>query len=105
VLKGWSPSAELEQTANGTAATFAVGVAKASKPVQAETLFRATDLLSESIGVYGVENGQRKFLVSIESPVPTLQTFVLSPDGSQLAVLKGDQIAFYGVSSASESHK
>jgi hypothetical protein len=97
VLKGWSPSAELEQTANGANSTFAIAVTTAGKPLAAESLFRATDLVSESIGVYRVENGLRKVAVSIASPVPTLQTFVLSPGGDQLAVLKGDQIAFYSV--------
>jgi hypothetical protein len=97
VLKGWSPSAELEQTASGANSAFAVGVTTAGKPLAAESLFRSTDLVSESIGVYRVENGLRKVTVSIASPIPTLQTFVLSPGGDQLAVLKGDQIAFYSV--------
>ncbi len=104
VLKGWSPSQELEQTANGASGTFAVGVAKADKPIAAEALFRAADLESENIGVYHVENGRRKFAISIASPVPTLQTFVLSPNGDQLAVLQENQIAFYAVSNSAEIH-
>ncbi|HEV7218175.1 MAG TPA: hypothetical protein VGN39_04815 [Terriglobales bacterium] len=104
VLKGWSPSQELEQTANGASGTFAVGVAKADKPIAAEALFRAADLESENIGVYHVENGRRKFAISIASPVPTLQTFVLSPNGDQLAVLQENQIAFYAVSNPAEIH-
>jgi hypothetical protein len=105
VLKGWSPSAELEQTANGASGTFAVGVAKAAKPIEAESLFLPADLVSENIGVYRVENGKRTFAVSIPAPVPTLQTFVLSPRGDQLAVLKGDQIAFYSVPGVTETNK
>jgi hypothetical protein len=97
VLKGWSSSAELEQTASGVSSTFAIGVAKAAKPFAPESLFRTTDLVSESVGVYRVENGQRRVTVTISPPVPTLQTFVLSPGGDQLAVLNGDRIAFYGV--------
>jgi len=102
VLKGWSPAEELEQTANGSIGTFAVGVAKATKPIATQSLFRATDIESENIGVYRVENGRREFAVSIASPIPTLQTFVLSPEGDQLAVLKEDQIAFYTVPKAGE---
>ncbi|MGH9529033.1 MAG: hypothetical protein ACRD2S_03840 [Terriglobales bacterium] len=98
VLKGWSPSQELEQTANGAGGTFAVGVAKASRPIPPESIFRVTDLESENIGVYRVENGRREFSVSITSPLPTLQTFVISPNGDQLAVLKGQEIAFYAIS-------
>jgi hypothetical protein len=105
VLKGWSPSEELEQTASGASGAFAVGVAKAGKPIAAESLFRATDLASENIGVYRVENGQRKFAVSIASPAPTLQTFVLSPSGDQMAVLQGDQIALYVVPGVVEMNR
>ncbi len=105
VLKGWSPSEEIEQTANGATGTFAVGVAKAAKPIAAESVFRATDLESENVGVYRVENGHREFVVSIASPVPTFQTFVLSPDGGQLAVLKDDQIALYTVPQTAEAHR
>lgn len=97
VLKGWSSSSELEQTANSVASAFAVGVAKAAKPIAAESSFRAEDLESENIAVYRVQNGQREFTVRIASPAPTLQTFVLSPDGDQLAVLKGAEIALYVV--------
>jgi hypothetical protein len=97
VLKGWSSSSELEQTANSAASAFAVGVAKAAKPIAAESSFRAEDLESENIAVYRVQNGQREFTVRIASPAPTLQTFVLSPDGDQLAVLKGAEIALYVV--------
>jgi hypothetical protein len=97
VLKGWSSSAELEQIANGVGTTFAIGVAKASKPLAPETLFRASDLVSESVGVYRVENGLRRVTVTISPPVPTKQTFVLSPGGDQLAVFNSDRIAFYSV--------
>ena len=105
VLKGWSPSAEMQQTANGAADTFAVGVAKAAKPVETGSLFRATDLLSESVVVYRADNGQRRITVSIDSPAPAQQTFALSPGGDQLAVLTGNQIAVYSVPGASRTHR
>jgi hypothetical protein len=47
--------------------------------------------------VYRAENGARLFALNITFPVPTLQTFVLSPDGDQLAVLKRDQISLYAI--------
>jgi len=50
--------------------------------------------------VYRTENGERLFAVSIPSPAPTVQSFALSPDGNSLAVLQGDQIAFYKVPTA-----
>ena len=99
VLKGWSPSAELEHTASGNAArsAFAVGIAQAAAPVPPDAVFRSSDLASERIGVYRSQNGQRLFNVSVSSPIPTVQTFVLSPSGDQLAVLDRDRITLYPV--------
>jgi hypothetical protein len=97
VLKGSSPSAELEQVANGiaTGSAFTIGVAEVAKSVAANSAFSSSDLASERIAVYRSGNGERMFAVTVPAPVPTVQTFVLSPDGSQLAVLSGEQIAFY----------
>jgi hypothetical protein len=99
VLKGWSPSAELEHTASGvaTAGTFTIGMAEAAKSIVADAAFRTSDLESERIAVYRTENGERIFSVAIPSPAPTVQTFVLSPEGDQLAVLEGEEIAFYKI--------
>jgi hypothetical protein len=103
VLKGSSTSAELEQIANGiaTGSEFAIGIAEAAKSLAANSGFSAADIVSERIAVYRTENGERMFAISIPSPVPTVQTFVLSPDGNQLAVLAADQIAFYEMPAAS----
>jgi hypothetical protein len=102
VLKGLSTSVDLEQMANGTAtgSTFTIGMAEAAKSIAASSAFSAADLRSERIAVYRTENGERLFAVAIPSPVPTVQTFVLSPEGHQLAVLEGEQIAFYEMPSS-----
>lgn len=99
VLKGWSSSAELEQRATGVAnaGTFTIGMAEAAKPIVADSAFQTSDLESERIAVYRAENGERMFAVAIPSPAPTVQTFVLSPAGDQLAVLQGNEIAFYKI--------
>lgn len=99
LLRGVSPSVELEQTVSGVAAgsSFAIGVAETAKSMAANSAFQTSDLQSERIVVYRAENGERIFTVKIPSPEPTVQTFVLSPDGGQLAVLQKDQIAFYKV--------
>jgi len=99
LLRGVSPSVELEQTVSGVAAgsSFAIGVAETAKSMAANSAFQTSDLQSEHIVVYRAENGERIFTVTIPSPEPTVQTFVLSPDGGQLAVLQKDQIAFYKV--------
>ena len=100
VLKGWSSSAELEQRVSGTDAgnSFTVGVAVAVKSLNANSPFRVADIAAEHIAVYRVENGGRIFSLNIASPVPTVQSFVLSPYGQQLAVLHGDQIVIYPMS-------
>jgi hypothetical protein len=101
LLRGVSPSVELQQTVSGVAAgnSFAIGVAETAKSMAANSAFQTSDLQSERIVVYRAENGERIFTVTIPSPEPTVQTFVLSPDGGQLAVLQKDQIAFYKVPS------
>lgn len=102
VLKGWSSSLELEHTASGvaTAGTFTIGMAEAAKSITADSAFRTSDLEKERIAVYRAENGERIFSVAIPSPSPSVQTFVLSPTGDQLAVLRGDEIAFYEIPNA-----
>ncbi|MGA3087600.1 MAG: hypothetical protein ABSD75_03245 [Terriglobales bacterium] len=102
VLKGSSSKAELEQRASGLATgnAFAIGLAKAAKSIAAESAFSASDLESERISVYRSDNGERMLAISVPSPVTAVQSFVLSPDGNQLAVLSGEQIAFYDVPAA-----
>jgi hypothetical protein len=107
MLKAWSPSAELEQTVGWSADSsyFAIAVTKAARALSSESTFRTSDLDSERVTVYRAENGARLFAVNIAFPVPTLQTFVLSEDGNQLAVLKADQISLYGVRAGTKSDK
>jgi hypothetical protein len=99
VLNGSSSSDELEQVASGAASgsAFTVGMAKAAKSIAFNTAFSSSDLESERIAVYRSDNGGKLFSLTVPSPAPTMQTFVLSPAGNQLAVLAGDQIAFYKV--------
>jgi hypothetical protein len=99
VLKGWSSSAELEQTASGSAASsvFAIAIAEAAKPMNAESSFRLSDLKAQNVDVYRVDDGHKLIALKIPSLLPTLQTFALSPDGLQLAVLQQAQIMFYSL--------
>jgi hypothetical protein len=102
VLKGWSPSAELEHRATGvpSGSDFAIGIAEAGKSIADEAAFRTSDVANERIAVYSAANGERTFAVTIPSPSPTVQSFALSPDGNFVAVILGDQIAFYKVPAA-----
>jgi hypothetical protein len=107
VLKGLFPAEDLNQTVTGSVegGAFAVGVAKFVRALTADPLFHATDLQSEYVGVYEAENGRRLFGVTISSPVPTEQTYALSPTANQLAVLGEDQISLYAVPGAVEAQK
>jgi len=97
VLKGWSPSAELEQRASGTAASnvFAIGVAELAKPLNPDSPFHPSELKEQRVGIYRVKNGQKLFGLRVPAPLPAMQTFALSPDGGQLAILQQEQIGFY----------
>jgi len=104
VLKGWSNSAELEQRVSGADAgnSFTVGVAVAVKSINATYPFRIGDIAAERIAVYRAENGGRIFSLNVTSPIPTVQSFMLSPNGQQLAVLQGDQIALYPMNASAQ---
>ena len=100
MLKGSSSAAELEQTATAAGGALAIRIAMATKPIAGNATYRSTDLMAEHINVYRASNGRRVLAVSTRSPVPSLQTFALSPGGDQLAVLSQDQIAVYALPAA-----
>jgi hypothetical protein len=99
VLKGSSSSTELERTANGSAngGAFTIGTAEAGKSIAPDSAFQTSDLQSARIAVYRTDSGERVFSVAVATPAPTVQTFVLSPSGNQLAVLESDKIALYEI--------
>jgi len=99
LLKGWSSSEELEQmvTSSDGGETFAVRVVKATRSIGRGSLFQTVDLESQQISVYRVENGKRVLAFRLAPPVPSKGAFVLSPHGDQLAVLAGDQISLYSL--------
>jgi hypothetical protein len=49
-----------------------------------------------------VKNGKKVTGVTIPDPLPVVQTFALSPDSRQLAILESDQIVFYSFPEVSE---
>jgi hypothetical protein len=104
VLKGESQSTEKGHAASGTDGTnfFAVGVTELAKAIDESSPFHSSDLKSLHVGVYRVENGKKVTGVTIPDPLPTVQTFALSPDNRHLAVLESDQIVFYSLPEGSE---
>jgi hypothetical protein len=72
-------------------------MAEAGRSITPDSAFQTSDLRSERIAVYRADDGERVFSVAVASPAPTMQTFVLSPAGDQLAVLEGDEIDLYEI--------
>jgi hypothetical protein len=102
VLKGWSPSSELEQTAGGNVGgnAFAIRTAQATGSRLLQSVFKPSDLKSARVTVYLATNGHRIFSIALPDPVPAVQTFAISPREDQVALLKAGEIAFYRVSAA-----
>ncbi|MGO9086115.1 MAG: hypothetical protein ACLQBK_12885 [Candidatus Sulfotelmatobacter sp.] len=104
VLKGESQSTEKGYTASGTSGSnfFAVGITELTKAMDDSAPFHSSDLKSLRVGVYRVENGKKVTGVTIPDPLPTVQTFALSPDSRHLAILENGQIVFYSFPEAAE---
>ena len=102
VLKGWSSSSELEQSAGGNVGShaFAIRIAEVTTSRLERSIFKPSDLKSARVTLYRAENGRRIFSIRLPDPVPAVQTFAISPREDQVALLKADEIAFYRVSAA-----
>jgi len=102
VLKGWSPSSELEQTVGGTGGgnAFAIRIAEANGSRLLQSVFKPSDLKSARVTVYRATNGHRIFSIGFPDPVPAVQTFAISPREDQVALLKAGEIALYRFSAS-----
>jgi hypothetical protein len=102
VLKGWSSSSELEQTAGGNVGgnAFAIRIAEANQSRLLQSVFKPSDLKSARVTIYRTNNGHRIFSIGLPDPVPAVQTFAISPREDQVALLKAGEIAFYRVPAA-----
>lgn len=102
LLKGSSSSAELEHTVSGVAGgtLFLIGIAEASRSLPGVGLFHTSDLKSEHIALYAARTGKRLLALNVSPVLPAIQTFAMSPDEGEIAVLTTDQIAVYRVPEA-----
>ena len=100
VLKGWSSSSELEQTAGGNVGrtVFAIRIAEAADSRSAQSVFKRSDLKTSHVAVYQATNGHRIFSIGVRDLVPAVQTFAISPREDQMAIVKAGEIIFYRVS-------
>ena len=99
VLRGDSPSNEQGQNANGVVGSslFAVGITELTKALDPSSPFHTSDLKNLHVNVYQVENGKKVTGWTIPGPLPTVQTFALSPDNRHVAIVENDQIVFYAL--------
>jgi len=102
VLKGWSPSSELGQTAGGNVGknAFAIRIAEASDSRSLQSVFKPSALKGSHVAVYREANGRRIFFIGVPDLVPAVQAFAISPREDQMALLKSSEIAFYKVSTS-----
>ncbi len=99
LLKGISPSDEVGQRAIGNlnSGLFALRLTEADHSINHAGRFQGADLKSDIVSVYRAADGRRVFAARIDLPASSNDSYALSPDGNQLAVLSGQQIAFYAL--------
>ncbi len=76
---------------------FAIKVVHTVREIGQGIEFKIGDLESEEVRVYRVD-GRRLLVVRVSDPVASHDTYALSPDGVQLAVLSDSQIQFFPIS-------
>jgi hypothetical protein len=86
-----------EATGNQEHPKFAIKVVHAARELSPGIEFTNTDLESEEVRVYRARDGKRVLAVRINEPVASHDSYALSPDGDQLAVLSESQIKFFPV--------
>jgi hypothetical protein len=76
---------------------FVVKTVEATRPVPEGAAFSAQDFTFEELRVYRAADGKRLLGVRVGSPSTSRDGYALSSDGSQLAVMTRQEIAFYSV--------
>jgi len=94
LLRGESGGHDGGQEVVGNQATgmFAIRVVHAENALSRGVEFKASDLKSEEVRVYRATDGKRLFAVSMEEPSASRESYAVSPDGTQLAVLSQSEI-------------
>lgn len=87
---------------------FAIGIVEAGRRVDFEEGMYASEFQKLSVSVYSSASGQRLYAAQSLNGSPSRQSFALSENGDQLAVLSDGEISLYktGIKSAgAPSHK
>jgi hypothetical protein len=99
LLRGEAGPREIGHEAIGDQknARFAIKVDRAIRELSPGIEFRTTDLESAEVRVYRASDGKRLLAVRVKDPVASYDSYALSPDGDQLAVLSASEIKFFPV--------
>jgi len=101
VLKAVSPSEEIEQAFSSVSSQeFAVRVVKVVRAMMPGQPFHKSDLQREEISVYRASDGHRLFSTDAAEVPLVEQSFALSPNGQQIALIGDSSINFYAVQSS-----
>ncbi|WP_353071786.1 hypothetical protein [Tunturiibacter gelidiferens] len=103
ILTGKGSSDEIEQSSSSTNQNdVAVRVVRAHSSRARGQTFKKQDLKEQEISVYRVSDGKRLFFSLNPDVSLAEQSFALSPDGAQLAILSGINISLYTVAKATQ---
>ena len=99
LLRGEGGPRDVGQEAMGNRdhAKFAIKVVHATRELSPGIEFKETELESEEVRVYRASDGKRLLAVRVNEPVASHDSYALSPDGDQLAVLSESQIRFFSI--------
>jgi hypothetical protein len=98
LLKGESPSDEIEQFAQGAVdGAFAVRIVKTRNAWSYGQPFTRADLTKENISIYRSSDGATLSAVTSDNFALSQMAFALSPSGDQMALVGRNSILFYTV--------
>ena len=105
ILQGHGSPQEIEQSSSSsTQDEFVVRVVHTGRPIYNNVdSFHKEDLIKQDFSVYHATDGRRLFLTTTPGVSLVEQSFALSPDGNQLAILSDATISFYPIGTSAES--
>lgn len=97
LLKGNTSANSWLEGAEALAAkkVFAIGIVEATRPVNFDDGMYAWEFQKLAVSVYSSVNGRRLYATGPLKGTPDRQSFSLSQDGDQLAILNGEEISIY----------
>jgi hypothetical protein len=97
---GWLEGAE----ALAARKVFAIGIVEATRPVNFDDGMYAREFQKLAVSVYSSTNGQRLYATGSLKGAANRQSFALSQNADQLAVLSGEEISLYKTGMSNPAH-